>query len=415
MNAVLESPTIETRGEPFSSFNRLRIAIYLVVLASCCFQGAIIPLLPEYSRRFGLSGFGEGMLLAATALSSLLVSLPAGRLADRFGARRLTIAASWIMAASMVVEAVAPSFGILMLSRLIFGAGYGIVWTAGLAWLAGASPDGSGLGGSVVSSGIGGVIGPVLAGGLAEWIGLGSPFVVGAGVFVALSLLLTTVRLEVAPVAPSDTAGVRSSINAMVRNRSILASTTAVILAGLTWSVAYLLAPVQLHAGGVSPDSIGLILSAAAIVYVIGSTATAAFGTRAVRVKVIFAGMLALTVTLLPAIASSEVVAIAAMLCGSAIARSVLWTVAYPLAARGAEEAGLGVGVVMGFLQAVWAVTSVLSPLAAGVVSGSLPSHAVYAMALMTSLAVFGAAGFWIFRRAVTQARNVLDRAGATF
>jgi DHA1 family multidrug resistance protein-like MFS transporter len=245
-----------------------------------------------------LSGFDQGMLLGATALSTLAVSLPTGALADRFGARGLTLAAGWIMVVAMVLEAFAPSFAALMFARLVFGAGYGIVWTAGLAWLASASPDGSGLGGTVASSGFGGVVGPLLAGVLAQWFGLAVPFLVAAGVFLALTVALTKVRATAAAPVARGTEGFLSSLSGLAGNRCIVASTAAVIVAGVTWSVAYLLAPEELHAGGVSAGSIGLILSAAAVVYVIGSTATAAFGNRAVRAKVVFAGMLALALSL---------------------------------------------------------------------------------------------------------------------
>ena len=52
---------------------------------------------------------------------------------------------------------------------------------------------------------------------------------------------------------------------------------------------------------------------------------------------------------------TSAPIAIVAMLCATTAARSVLWTVSYPLAAAGAERSGAGLGVVMGLLNGVWA------------------------------------------------------------
>jgi len=397
---------IDTAVDPQDSESRtglggpraLRALICAACLASATFQQGIVPLLPAYAHRFGLSGLQSGMLLAATALSTMAVSLPAGALADRLGARRLTIVAGWLMAVAMLAEAFAPSFSLLLLSRLVFGAGYGIVWTAGLTWLAGVSPEGSGLGATVVCSGIGGILGPALAGSLAGLVDLAMPFLIAALVFATLSLLLSTMRLP-SPVPEAATSGFRRSAGGMLRNRGIVAATAAVIISGMTWSVTYLLAPGELHAGAVSTAAIGLVLSAAAAVYVIGSMATTSLGTRAMRPRWILLAIAGAAFAFIPGILSSEPVAITAMICGGAIARSVLWTVCYPIAARGAERMGIGVGVVMGFLQAVWATTSVMSPLAAGALVGLAGPREIFALALLGCLGVLGLTVAWMYRR----------------
>jgi MFS family permease len=103
------------------------------------------------------------------------------------------------------------------------------------------------------------------------------------------------------------------------------------------------------------------------------------------------AGMLALALAFSPAILSSAALAIVTMLCATTLARSVLWTVSYPLAAAGAERSGAGVGVVMGLLNGVWAVTVLLGPVAAGFAAGYVSPRAVFgltAAACVTLLAV---------------------------
>ncbi len=158
-----------------------RALIGALVLVSAAAQFALVPVMPVYARRFGLSGFEQGMLLGATGLATLVVSVPAGAMADRFGPRRVTLAAGVLMAVATAAQALAGGFPLLLAARLAFGAGYGMVWTAGLCWLAGAAAGGPpALGGSVAAAGVGGVAGPAASGALAQHAGLGLPLLATA-------------------------------------------------------------------------------------------------------------------------------------------------------------------------------------------------------------------------------------------
>src|SRR5215475_14831400 len=146
-----------------------RPLIGALILVSAAAQFALVPVMPVYARRLGLSGFEQGMVLGATGLAGLVVSVPAGTLSDRFGPRRITLAAGLLMAAATAAQGLAGDFPALLAARLAFGAGYGMVWTAGLCWLAGAAAGGPpALGASVASAGVGGVAGPAVAGALAQ-------------------------------------------------------------------------------------------------------------------------------------------------------------------------------------------------------------------------------------------------------
>jgi len=363
-----------------------RILSYGLVLASAAMQFAVVPVLPVYAHRFGLSGLQQGLVLGATGLASLAVSLPAGVLADRFGARRLTLWAGVLMAIAMLVQALAGSFVILLLARLLFGIGYAVVWTAGLSWLAEAAPEGQGLSGSVACAGLGGVAGPALAGILVQYFGLGSPFLAAAVCFAVLTGALALFRTPLAAPAPSAQIG--RSLRAATSDRMTLTAAAAIVTAGGTTGVSALLVPSQLHADGAPPGRIGLVFALAGMVFVAGSALTAYAGRRAVRTSVILAGMLALALAFSPAALTSAPTAIVAMLCATTAARSVLWTVSYPLAAAGAERSGAGLGVVMGLLNGVWALTVLLGPLAAGLAAQVASPQAVFALTAAACIAV---------------------------
>jgi predicted MFS family arabinose efflux permease len=380
---------IEAAVQSAGKVRLFRFLVYSLVLASSGTQFAVVPILPAYAHRFGLSGFQQGMVLGATGLAALAVSVPAGALSDRFGARRLTLWAGALMTAGVFSQAVAGSFPLLLLSRLVFGIGFAVVWTAGLSWLAEAAPGGPGLGGSVASAGAGGVVGPALSGVLVQYFGLASPFLAAAAALAVITGALALLQMPAITSAPSARMGTR--LRAATSDRSIIGAAAAIVIAGGTTGVSALLVPNRLHAVGASPGRIGLVFAVAGILFVLGSTLTAAVGRRAVRMPVLLAGMLALALAFSPAVLSSASFAIIAMLCATTAARSVLWTVSYPLAAVGAECSGAGLGVVMGLLNGIWAATVLLSPLAAGLAAEFASAQAVFgltAAACVTVLAV---------------------------
>src|SRR4029077_20295181 len=186
-----------------------RLLIGALILVSAAAQFALVPVMPVYAHRPGRSGFEQGRVLGATGLATLVVSVPTGTLADRFGARRIALAAGVLMAAATAAQALAGDFTVLLAARLAFGAGYGMVWTAGLCWLGGAAAGGPAapggflgcargggggrapgppaLGGSVACAGVGGVAGPAVSGALVQSLGLAVPLLVTAAGFAVIT------------------------------------------------------------------------------------------------------------------------------------------------------------------------------------------------------------------------------------
>ena len=123
-----------------------RLLIGALILVSAAPQFALVPVMPVYAHRLGLSGFEQGMVLGATGLATLVVSVPAGTLADRFGARRITLAAGLVMAAATAAQALAGDFPALLAARLAFkgrlrhGVDRGPVLAAPAPWPAGRPP-----------------------------------------------------------------------------------------------------------------------------------------------------------------------------------------------------------------------------------------------------------------------------------
>ena len=355
-----------------------RLLMYGLILASAAAQFALVPVMPVYARQFGLSGLQQGLLLGATGLATLAVSVPAGTLSDRFGARRITLAAGLLMAVATLGQALAGSFPALLAARLAFGAGYGVLWTAGLCWLAAAAGGPRALGGSVASAGVGGVAGPAVSGALAEHLGLAVPLLAAAAGFAVITAALAALRVPAytAESRPAALAGLRAA----GRDRGVIGAAAAVVTAGLSTGACALLVPAQLHLAGASSGQIGLVFAAAGILFAAGSALTTTAGRRAVTLPVICGGMLVLTAALSLGVLSTASLALIVMLCVATAARSVLWTVSYPLAATAAERRGIGLGAAVGLLNGIWAATAVLGPLVAGLAAQHLGGRAAFGL-----------------------------------
>ena len=94
------------------------------------------------------------------------------------------------------------------------------------------------------------------------------------------------------------------------------------------------------------------------------------------------AGLLVLVAALALAVVGTAPLPLVAMLCVTTAARSVLWTVSYPLAASASASGGTGTGLgaSVGLLNVIWAATAVLGPLGAGVAATHLGAPAAFGL-----------------------------------
>jgi MFS family permease len=96
--------------------------------------------------------------------------------------------------------------------------------------------------------------------------------------------------------------------------------------------------------------------------------------------------------SLSPAALTTAPLAIVATLCTATAARSVLWTVSYPLAAKDSVQNSAGIGVAVGLLNGVWAATAVLGPLTAGLATEHLSPRTIFGLTEVSCAAALAAA-----------------------
>ena len=109
--------------------------IYALILLETLVWIAMVPLAPTFADELGLSGVETGFILAAASLAALVVAFPLGLLADRLGARRVTIASACLFTLATFGQGLADEFWSLLLARLVFGVAFGALWGAGASWL----------------------------------------------------------------------------------------------------------------------------------------------------------------------------------------------------------------------------------------------------------------------------------------
>lgn len=376
---------------------RLYFLIYALVFVDETALLGMVPLLPGYRDRYHLSTTQTGAVLAAASLAIVISSIPAGRMSDRIGARRVTIAAGAIVAASAAATALAGSFGMLLAARAVFGLGSGTIWSAALAWLGDSASDErrpAVLGAVVTTAGVAGLAGPVGAGYLAERVGPGAPWAVvtAAGAAVVVGLMLAGPGGRVA----HEHRPLREVV-AGVRTAPLLAGAAVImVFGGVSDGFINLLAPLQLSARGMSEGLIGVWLSVAAAVFITGSAATARLGARAVSLRAAAVLTAVQALALAPVLASSARSAVLGMVLVRYLAAALPYTIAYPLAYAGAGKLGLGTGTVNGLLGVAWGVGSFVGPPAAGAIADQAGDATAYAFLAVFTLVM----AVWIMRSA---------------
>lgn len=260
-------------------------------------QSLIVPILPLYAQTFAVGAWWIGFLLAIQAVPRVFANMPAGRLADRWGAHRMLALAAAIVTVSAIAGAFAPNYTVLLLTRVVQGVGTAISQTAGLTYTANISrPDNrarliSLFQGSFL---LGNGIGPVIGGLTAQYLGYRAPFVLYA-VLGALVGLWMWLRLpDPRPLTAGggrhkERPGFLVSMRSLLGHSGVLLACLMGLLAAYTRSGSRDMALPLLGQGmGVTEGQIGLALTVifimnVAVLYVAGTLADR-YGSKAVIV-----------------------------------------------------------------------------------------------------------------------------------
>ncbi|MEX1007343.1 MAG: MFS transporter [Acidimicrobiia bacterium] len=219
-----------------------RLLPYFLVSGSMTLgYGSIYTLLADLRDRFGFSGTQLGLIVAAGFLAGFCAQLFLARYADR-GHIALMVRGGVIVAAlAMLGSAVATQFWAFVLARLLLGLGSGAVGPAIRRIVITRDPDGVGANlGRLASFDVSGfVLGPLVAAVTAELFGIRAPFLILAGVLLAVLALTARLDLASGPVS-SDRRVIRGLLRMPAMQATLAAGVAFYVTIGMfeaVWAV----------------------------------------------------------------------------------------------------------------------------------------------------------------------------------
>jgi DHA1 family multidrug resistance protein-like MFS transporter len=168
-------------------------SLYFVAFVQLFGIGLLVPIAAIYAKQVvGLTEHEIGVLFLVITVSVALVTLPAGRLADRIGRSRFVVAGMIIGAMGMWLIPFSRHLAWLALAGVLLGGSYALAMPAWLALVTELAPKGRlglAVGASETVQGLGLVFGPLLGGLLWDVGGPRTPFMASAVALTAGAML----------------------------------------------------------------------------------------------------------------------------------------------------------------------------------------------------------------------------------
>lgn len=359
---------------------RIRLAVGTTMFIDGLLYLAIFPLLPIFAEQYDLSKLDAAILLSGYQVAFVIVAIPAGWLAGRFGPRRVVIVGLACFALSAALFAVAPTFGVLVAARALQGVAGGCGWSAAMSWLTENTEREhrsrivglmSGL------SAAGAVGGPVIgafAAATSVLLAFSVVAVIGVGA-LALALLAPAGR------APVPGPSMLRTLHALLGHPTMITSMCFAFTVSICFATVDLLAVLELGARGVDATSLGLILSAGALLGVGTGVIVGRLGERIGSFGLCLLGATGLVMLTTLLAFPLPIWAIAAGIVSIGPLFPLLMTGIYPLVASASDDLGVPHGTANGVINIFWTGATAIVPLAAAQIADAYGDAAAYATA----------------------------------
>src|SRR6201988_5219941 len=157
----------KTGRGPFAGLPREAAILSAVSFTVALGYGIVAPGIPAFARQFGVSVAAAASVISAFALMRVAFALPAGRLVDRFGSRRVVGTGIAGGAVSSVLAGFSRSFAQLLVLRGVGGLGSAMFSVSAQALLLASVPGGQrGRASGLYTGGVlrAGISGPAVGG-----------------------------------------------------------------------------------------------------------------------------------------------------------------------------------------------------------------------------------------------------------
>ena len=165
------------------------------ILFIACLSSSLVPFmgsslnlaLPQIAREFGLSGIGQSWILTAYLLSTAILQVPFGRLADIWGKRQVIISGLCIFTITTLLCGYAHYGGVLIALRTLQGIGSAMIFCTNTAIVTSVFPPkerGMAMGINVATVYISIAAGPSIGGVITQNLGWEYVFLITAGISI---------------------------------------------------------------------------------------------------------------------------------------------------------------------------------------------------------------------------------------
>ncbi len=210
----MSSDTLSSRPDSTWTILSTRPALVVImgtVAGHMMMMGMLAPVLSLYSKSFGVAEWAVGLIITAFGVGRLLMDLPAGLMAERYGRRLLVWLGPAVVGVASLGAALATDFWWLVFFRFVQGLGSGMYMTVATVVCADLAAPGQrarimALYQTALLIGAG--LGPTVGGFMAQHFGYQSPFwlslAIGMGAALYALLSFEETRSPAAQAAHHD-------------------------------------------------------------------------------------------------------------------------------------------------------------------------------------------------------------------
>jgi len=355
---------------------RLPIAVLSAAFLFNLGQGVLRPSLPLYLQHvFAARYWMVTVIPTVFGAGKWIASLPTGHLLDRLGRRPLMVCGLLIIAASDVGSTLTSEYTVFLGLRALAGAGWAMFATVATTTVLdprASKGRGRAVSALMMSETLGLLLGSAGGGWLYQAAGVGSPFLFEAACMVLGSAVLMRSVLPTGRLRSTASPSTAARLGTVLRIPGVLviAFTNATLVAIQTGLLVFLLPLYLVKRVGVTPGTVGMIVSLGVLGRLVALAWGGGMSDRADRARLLGPGLLAHGVLIAGVILLTHPIALA--LWSLAIGGVVGFVAPQPTALIGDRVPADLHGVAIGWLRTITDTGQILGPLAMGALADAM-------------------------------------------